>query len=70
MSVWRRLRSFAKRTAPATLIPLKKSQEQTFFAQKLVDDRQRSLVIEAVSFINSDAFNVLRHASLPDAFCN
>src|SRR5207249_12147400 len=50
--------------------PAGKSEEQTFFAQKLVDDRQRSLVIDAVSFINRDAFNVFRHTSLPDAFCN
>src|SRR5438046_3476410 len=50
--------------------PTGKSEEQTFFAQKLVDDRQRSLVIDAVSFINRDAFNVFRYTSLPDAFCN
>src|SRR6266568_2723848 len=45
-----------------------KTEEQTFFAQKLVDDGQSGLVLNPIGLINRDAFNVFRHPRLPNAF--
>src|ERR1039457_4640516 len=50
--------------------PAGKSEEQAFFAQKLVNNRQGRLVINPVSFVNRNAFDVFRHTSLTDSFCN
>src|SRR6266545_6731291 len=57
-----------KTNSACNIDPAGKSEKETFFAQKLVNSSQGRLVINPVSFVNGNAFDVLRHPSLADSF--
>ena len=66
--VWPGPSSFARRTAPATLMPEEPPRQQPFVFEQVEDDRHRFFVGDLIGDIDRGTFQILGDAALADAF--